>query len=74
MNKDLMRWALAVAELRGKYAEKSYVSSDARELLAEVTRLHDIVLKSLGLDDKPADAADDIADFDAYTAASQVAS
>lgn len=73
MNKDLMRWALAVAELRGKYAEKSYVSSDARELLAEVTRLHDIVLKSLGIDDKPV-ATDDIADFDAYTAASQVAS
>lgn len=71
MNKDMVRWALAMAELKGRYAEKGYVSSDARDLLEQLDRINAQVLRALGLDEQP--AAQEI-DFHTLQPTSQVAS
>lgn len=74
MNKDIVRWALRLAEIRGRYSEGNYIPFDQRPLVEFCGELLAEMEQALGLE-RSASAPDpqDI-DFHTLQPTSQVAS
>lgn len=65
--KRIIRWALTLTDMTARLGERTYISTDAKTLLATTDPMLAEMLTALGMDDLPV-SDDNQENFDEYTA------